>query len=131
MPLLWRHPEGRAFNGEPEPGRIRADVVEAYWGARGAVCVTHRRTWRKKESLSGGAGAIKDDADAIKVAMPEATRMTDDERTAAVGPSYPSAESLSLRAVRAAIPPCPDDGPPSAAPWYWVTYPADHVIHAP
>jgi hypothetical protein len=124
-PLLWKHRDGRAFDGEPERSRVRTDVIEAYWGARGAVCVTDRRTWRKKESLE-----VSDDAGAIKVAMPEATRMTDAERTAAVGSSYPSAESRSLSAVRATIPPCPDGGRPPAAPWYWVTYPADHVIHA-
>jgi hypothetical protein len=128
MPLLWRHSDGRAFEGEPEPSRVRTNVIEAYWGVRGAVCVTHRRTWRKKESLSDGAGAIKDDAGAIKVAMPEATRMTDAEREEAVGRYYLPAESRSLSAVRATIPPCPDGRPP-AAPWYWVTYPVDHVIH--
>jgi len=118
MPLLWKHHSGRRFEGEPHPDRLRTDVIEAYWGANGAVCVKHRRTWRRKALLG-----VADDAEAINVAMPEAT----DAARRALGARYLPAESRSLSAVRATSTPCP---PPEGS-YHWTTYPVDHVSDTP
>jgi hypothetical protein len=92
MPLMWvsntaRGPS-RVFNGQPDPEKWKRSVVEAYWGKDGAICVAHRRTWRKKELLR-----VANDVEAIEKAMPESTTIG---ARAAVGRDY----KLERRSVR-------------------------------
>ncbi len=146
MPLMWEHRDHRTLEGTPAGGWHR-DVRESYWNADGAMCLSHRRTWRDhplRVPTDGGnlAITVKMVGDqlraAIQDAMPEADPPPELPLPACA--RTPGSINLLCRDAIATLYPdrerkVIDDiyGTPrcSSAPsdYVWVTYPVDHVAH--
>jgi hypothetical protein len=123
VPLRWIHYPSKEFEGTPAewiPSRI-----ESYWGKDGALCLTHRRTWR-------ASGASPDWRRTLEDAMPEATAMDRPRVMPELSlESYIDAEERSLVELRdtpLALRPCNRVRPVGA---YWATYAVEHTRHGP
>lgn len=142
MPLMWvrRGSPGREFNGEPAGDTWSRAVVEAYWGAEGAICVSHRRTWKAISSESEIALATPEPRAVVAPRRrPGADRRIPPRVPAGLIPRhtifplglvlYPYEEEPSLAGIRAlGIPTC--DPPPPPGTYFWITYPVNHVFHS-
>ncbi len=53
-PLQYELVQGPKFLGTPDPTKIYPGGPEAYWGASGALCLSHMRTWMKKPNAPEG-----------------------------------------------------------------------------
>lgn len=138
MPLMWERSDHKRYHGAPAEDRWRRDLVESYWTADGAICLSHRRTWSAFGAASAPGGGSAADAmrRAIGHAMPEVERPlapfpavcrgSGAITAACAGPleaAYAAHEQQVIREI--GIPRC------TSAPndYVWVTYPVDHVAH--
>lgn len=133
-PLKWWH-STKHFDGDPDPSRWNQDIVEAHWSAAGATCLSHRRTWRRRDTINTSNDAY------VRMLTPERKAPV----TALVNCASPNQasspscttrlaawERISIRAALAGVQPCPTSSRFPASPdIYWVTYPVDHVAHTP
>jgi ADYC domain len=130
MPLKWERSGGPAYFGAPAIGTWDRKVIEAYWGETGAICVSHRRTWKS-------IGRECDIARATPEAAPQApVECRPAKPTSPALVVYPFNEEPSLSTLRRpwfrpwwfrGLPTCAR--PPRAGSYFWITYPVHHVRH--
>jgi ADYC domain len=113
MPLMWKQPGGPSYYGEPV--NWSESVIESYWDENGAICLTHRRTWRAPAATGGSP---------LSAAMPEGIWFLNSWVWFL---PYEDVEKFAVKAIssRLGVPLC--GAPPSR--YIWVTYPVDHVAH--
>lgn len=125
MPLWWGHSGGGAFLGTPDPARLSPNIVEAYWGPQGALCVSHRRTWRQAGAVASSVDeytrGLTPEADEPAYLPPGCALSTAPAECAA---RMAEAEERSLHDLR--LPSC---NTPPTEPYFWVTRPVDHIPH--
>jgi hypothetical protein len=128
VPVIWKHKSGKRIAGQPAPEvRRSSELLESHWGAAGAQCLSHRRTWFKEPLCVGCSVARPGDVwEALRAALPEASSH-DRLSLGTLGGAfdYLGAEERSLQDVRrSGVPTC--EGPPHGTA-FWTTYVVRHA----
>lgn len=128
-PLMWRHRLPRTFVGSPEVHRWSPNLIEAYWGENGALCVTHRRTWRTSPDSSTPVNRSLLIPERPQPALPSAVwPCVSGSTSLACSRLLSNAEGQTLSALRSLSPAIPVCGAPPKS-YFWVTHPVDHLPH--
>ncbi|MBK7535661.1 MAG: hypothetical protein IPI49_09915 [Myxococcales bacterium] len=122
--VVWKHKSNKRIAGQPAPESLgssgRSLLLESHWGAAGARCLSHRRTWF---ALIASA---KDFSAALDRALPEVSSHTRESLLMRHGSvDYLGAEQRSLEELRERGLPTCEATPAGDAPW--TTYVVRHA----
>lgn len=119
--------DGKPYYGQPESG-VDFSVQEAAWNENGALCLSHRRTW--KETSLDGLAPLTALSLWLAEARPEGASLGDPviiPKDPDVFALYEEKEEESLETLRdGGMPTCGNAAP---AGTIWRTYPVDHTPH--
>jgi hypothetical protein len=128
VPLYYSRWDGKAFHGTPMSGV--SGSPEADWNANGAMCLSHRRTW--KATALDGLAPMTALANWLLEARPEGPPENDDGPV--ILPPNPDVFALYADAEEETLQPLRDSGIGTCAVAravgsLWRTYPVNHTPH--
>lgn len=127
VPLAYFRWDGKAFYGLPTSG-VDYGAQEAAWNENGAMCLSHRRTW--KETALDGESPLAALAQWLAEARPEGASLGSPVIIPAnpdVFALYEDKEEESLASLRDGGMPTCGNAPPVGH--LWRTFPVDHTPH--
>jgi ADYC domain len=119
VPLRWIRKDKAGFYGTPDAS-FQPEAIESYWGPNGALCLSHRRTWRK-------LGPQNLQTPTPELSQPPILTIR------AMG--YDKAEARFVSPILAAGGSDSRRVPTTCRKlergYVWITYAVDHVVHSP